>query len=188
MDYYSYQASARAWAVAAQNFIDNPSWSTGLTATAKFFENAFDSAALLLPGIPAVAGISGRLTNAAMDAGPGAWRMVNEAMSARAAAYQQRITGAAGSAYFVGGVKFYGYKAGVLLDAKGPGYAGFVKDGRFTRWFTGGDALIDQARRQLKAAGGVPIEWHVAEAAAAKAMRRLLEDEGIDGIRILHVP
>jgi len=59
--------------------------------------------------------------------GPGVWRIVNEEMSERAAAYQTQITGRpANESYTVKGVKFDGYSAGMLLDAKGPGYAQWV--------------------------------------------------------------
>ena len=47
-------------------------------------------------------------------------------MSARTAAYQTQITGQTGQAYIVNGVKFDGYTDGMLLDAKGPGYATFL--------------------------------------------------------------
>ncbi|WP_436845726.1 polymorphic toxin-type HINT domain-containing protein [Streptomyces shenzhenensis] len=121
--------------------------------------------------------------------GPGTWGTVNEAMSARAAAYQTRVTGVPnGLGYTVKGVKFDGFQAGTLLDAKGPGYAGFVKDGRFRPWYDGADGLADQAQRQLNAAGGTPITWHVAEANAVTAMRNLFADRGISGIKIVHTP
>ncbi len=57
------------------------------------------------------------------EAGPGAWGVVAESMSERAAAYQTQITGrAAGSVYWLNGVKFDGFADGVLQDAKGPRY------------------------------------------------------------------
>ncbi|MGQ5652493.1 polymorphic toxin-type HINT domain-containing protein [Streptomyces sp. EKR5.2] len=121
--------------------------------------------------------------------GPGTWGTVNEAMSARAAAYQTRVTGVPrGFGYTVNGVKFDGFQGGTLLDAKGPGYAGFVKGGRFRSWYNGADSLADQAQRQLNAAGGTPITWHVAEADAVTAMRNLFADRGISGINIVHTP
>jgi hypothetical protein len=119
---------------------------------------------------------------------PGQWRKVNEAMSPRARAYQQQITGRSGEAYFVGGVKFDGIADGVLLDAKGPGYSNFVKDGKFRSWFNGQKRLLKQARDQLQAACGRPIRWDVAEADAATAIRRLLADNNIVGIDVVHTP
>ncbi|MFY0573606.1 Tox-REase-5 domain-containing protein [Cystobacter fuscus] len=60
--------------------------------------------------------------------GPGQWAPANESMSARARAYQEQISGhSADDAYWVGGmstkaggVRFDGFKDGVLLEAKGP--------------------------------------------------------------------
>jgi Restriction endonuclease fold toxin 5 len=119
---------------------------------------------------------------------PGAWQAVDESMSARAAAYQAQITGRPGEAYIVGGVRFDGLDARGLIDAKGPGYATFVRDGEFRSWFTGADDLVAQAQRQLNVAGGQPVTWHVAEAEAATAIRNLLQERGIQGISVVHTP
>ncbi|MGV9210898.1 polymorphic toxin-type HINT domain-containing protein [Micromonospora sp. RB23] len=121
--------------------------------------------------------------------GPGTWGVVAESMSASAAAYQVRVTGVPfGFGYEVNGVKFDGFRDGVLLDAKGLGYAKFAKDGRFVSWYDGADGLVGQAQRQLKAAGGTPITWLVAEADAVTAMRNLFADRGISGINLVHTP
>lgn len=111
-------------------------------------------------------------------------------MSPRAAAYQEQITGCAcGNVYDVDGVAFDGFRNGGLLDAKGPGYGTFVgKDGNFRPWYRGADSLADQARRQLAAANGTPITWHVAEENAAGAMRNLFANEGISGINVVWTP
>ena len=120
-------------------------------------------------------------------AGPGAWEAVSESMSARAAAYQSQITGVAtDEAYVVNGVKFDGFSNGELLDAKGPGYANFVEDGEFKPFFQGADDLVAQAQRQVVAADGTPITWHVAEPEAATAMQNLLSESGITGIKVVH--
>ncbi len=125
----------------------------------------------------------------AAKAGPGAWGSAAEAMSGRAAAYQSQITGrAAGSVYRVNGVKFDGFANGVLQEAKGPGYAKFVRNGQFQPWFSGADGLASQAQRQLSAAGGTPITWSVAEADAATAINNLFVSRGISGIDVVHVP
>lgn len=120
---------------------------------------------------------------------PGKWITVNEHMSQRAAAYQQQITGVnANQSYLVDGVKFDGFNDGVLLDAKGPGYAWAVRDGEFADYYRGSEALQGQARRQIQAAGGVPIRWHVAEQPAATAMTELFRENRIKGIEVIHTP
>jgi hypothetical protein len=45
------------------------------------------------------------------------------------------------------------------------------------------DDLIAQAQRQLSVSGGTPIQWHVAEAQTAGAIRTLLQQRGIQGVR-----
>jgi len=122
--------------------------------------------------------------------GPGRWATAREAMSARAAAYQAQISGrAAGEVYLVNGVKFDALVGGTLREAKGPGYAGFVKDGKFVEWFEGADSMVDQAARQIGAAGATPIEWHIAEEEAAQAIRKLLAaDPRTSGVKVLYTP
>jgi RHS repeat-associated protein len=121
--------------------------------------------------------------------GPGNWTAVNEGMSGRAAAFQREATGVPnGMGYVVNGVKFDGYQGGSLLDAKGPGYAKFVKNGEFLPWYNGADSLVAQAQRQLAAAGGTPIDWRVAEPEAATAMRNLFANNGITGINVATWP
>jgi RHS repeat-associated protein len=130
-----------------------------------------------------------RVAKRASKAGPGAWGPAAESMSGRAAAYQARVAGgAAGSVYRVGGVKFDGFANGVLQEAKGPGYAKFVRNGQFKPWFSGADGLASQAQRQLAAAGGTPITWSVAEAEAATAINNLFMSRGISGINVSYVP
>jgi hypothetical protein len=131
--------------------------------------------------------------------GPGQWGPSHESMSKRAARYQEQICGQpASEAYWVrgvgrksGGVKFDGFENGVLLEAKGPGYANKFDDELMPKkWFapSGAKQLVDQAERQLKAAPGVPIRWHVAEKNAADAIRELLKGRGIQGIEVVHTP
>lgn len=90
--------------------------------------------------------------------------------------------------YRVNGVKFDGFARGVLQEAKGPGYANFVKDGRFQPWYNGADSLVSQAQRQLAAAGGTPITWSVAESNAVTAINNLFADRGISGINVVLAP
>ncbi|PTL76716.1 hypothetical protein DAT35_48170 [Vitiosangium sp. GDMCC 1.1324] len=133
--------------------------------------------------------------------GPGQWGPANESMSARARAYQEQITGcSADDAYWVGGmstkaggVKFDGFKNGVLLEAKGPGYANKFLDNLDPKtWFknSGARDLVNQAERQLKAARGtgVPIRWHIAEEKTAEAIRLLFKNEGVVGIEVVYTP
>jgi RHS repeat-associated protein len=133
----------------------------------------------------------GRGAAKAAQTGPGQWTRVVESMSVRAAHYQSRITGRLPDVgYVANGVKFDGFDdvAGVLLDAKGPGYSTFVRNGRFQPWYRGANQLVGQARRQVGAANGTPIRWHVAEQEAADAMRSLLQRNGIQGIDVVHTP
>jgi Restriction endonuclease fold toxin 5 len=91
-----------------------------------------------------------------------------------------------------GGVKFDGFKDGVLLEAKGPGYAQFFDGLEPKYWFrpSGAQELIAQAKRQSeKIRGmGIPVEWHVAEKQVADALRLLFERNDIDGIKVIHTP
>lgn len=118
---------------------------------------------------------------------PGRWKDVNESMSDRARRYQLQITGREGQAFEVNGVHFDGVNDSHYLEAKGPGYASFVRNGVFLPFFEGRDRLANQARNQSAAANGKPIVWHVAEEAAS-AMRDLLRLESITGIEIVHTP
>jgi hypothetical protein len=130
--------------------------------------------------------------------GPGEWGPAHESMSKRSARYQEQITGRpASEAYWVGrvgkkkGVKLDGFEEGVLLDAKGPGYANkFDDDLNPKKWFapSGAKQLVDQAVRQLIAARGVPVRWHVAEKKSADAIRKLLRRENVHGIEVVHTP
>jgi hypothetical protein len=64
----------------------------------------------------------------------------------------------------------------VLLEAKGPGYANLL-DPRNVDWSTARAKLVAQADAQVRAAGGTPIEWHVAEQAALDRMRMFLPSQ-----------
>ncbi|MFP2959795.1 Tox-REase-5 domain-containing protein [Myxococcus sp. 1LA] len=159
-------------------------------------------AAAVLSGGPGAAIILQRAGTAAKDGapskGPGQWRPAKESMSPRARRYQEQITGhSADEAYWVGGVgkngegvKFDGFKKGVLLEAKGPGYAKFFEGLDPKHWFknSGAKALVEQADRQFRAAKGVEIRWHIAEENAASAIRRLLRDNEIEGIEVVFTP
>jgi hypothetical protein len=161
-------------------------------------------AAAVLGGGPGAAIILQRASTATQGAspssGPGHWGPARESMKPRARRYQEQLTGhSADEAYWVGGmstkeggVKFDGFKDGVLLEAKGPGYAKFFEGLRPKEWFrhSGAKGLIEQADRQLKKVKGtgLRIEWHVAEADAAAAFRELLQNANLEEIRVIHTP
>ncbi|RKH63924.1 SitA5 family polymorphic toxin [Corallococcus llansteffanensis] len=120
--------------------------------------------------------------------GPGKWVQVTESMSERARAYQAQVTGTPeGQAYRVEGVgeraDFDGFDATepLLLDAKGPGYEKFL-DGvqGFKRYFRGDIRVLEQARRQLRCAKGIPVRWIVAEERFAVMLRKMFARESID--------
>jgi hypothetical protein len=120
----------------------------------------------------------------------GRWVSVNEHMSASARAYQSQITGMPpGLSYEVNGVKFDGFRDGVLLDAKDQ-YRRFVdsQTGDWESWWRGREELIKRARSQVAAANGIPIQWHWADEEAALAARQTLEDENIIEIEIIYTP
>jgi len=120
----------------------------------------------------------------------GRWTRTTEAMSAEAAAYQKQITGrSADRSYLLNGTKFDGVKNGTLIDAKS-GYSNFVnrRTGEFHSWFKGSQGLVDQARRQLKAAGGNSIQWHFENKSVRDATERLFKKEGISGIDLKYTP
>lgn len=119
---------------------------------------------------------------------PGTWTPVNESMSDFSRAYQEQITGQTGQAYVVDGVKFDGVTDTSYLDAKGL-YTNFVNgSGEFEPWWQGSGDFIDQAQRQLNVANGYPIEWHFAEEGAANATQSLFNQNGINGIQVIHTP
>jgi hypothetical protein len=127
------------------------------------------------PGIPA-------------SGGPGRWEKATESMKPPARKYQAQITGAPeGYVYKIGDVKFDGYKDGVLLEVKGPGYLDFFKkDGDPKYWFRGAESMVKQAERQLEVANDIPIEWHFAEREVADTMRALFHESGLDAIKVVH--
>lgn len=111
-----------------------------------------------------------------VDRAMGQWVNAREYMSARAAAYQDAVTGRMQDmAYRVAGVKFDGVKE-KLIETKGPGYDRFIdpQTGTWQPWFTGAQKMFDQAQRQVAAANGAPIEWRVAEERSAALIGQLL--------------
>ncbi|WP_227027903.1 Tox-REase-5 domain-containing protein [Corallococcus soli] len=131
---------------------------------------------------------------AAPSAGPGKWGPARESMSERARRYQEQISGhSADEAYWVGDVKFDGFTDGVLLEAKGPGYANKFLDNLDPKsWFkdSGAVELVKQANRQISRVRGtgIPIEWHIAEKSVADAIRKLFQENKIKEIAVIHTP
>lgn len=125
--------------------------------------------------------------------GPGEWTKKAERMSGAAQRYQSQVTGAPeGWVYRVRTgpgpkdfVDFDGFKDGVLLEIKGPGYRKLLQKMHGKEWFDGVDDMIAQANRQLNAAGSTPIRWHFAEQEVAGFIRKLFQDKGLDGIEVV---
>jgi len=129
--------------------------------------------------------------------GPGKWVRKNEGMKPRARKYQSEVSGAPeGWVYRVerAGEKydFDGFKDGRLVDGKGLNYDNkFLDTLEPQHWFenTGAQEMLKNAERQRRVANGVPIRWHVAESKAARAIRKLLADNGHLGpIEVIHTP
>jgi hypothetical protein len=163
-------------------------------------------AARALSGAPGAALLLHRANTGAGGAGtgdgrgPGEWGPAQESKEPGPARdYQEYITGhSADEAYWVGGVgkksggtKFDGFKDGVLIEAKGPGYLNKFEDNLDPKpWFklTGAQDLIDQARRQCERVRGTGfrIEWYVAEERVAEAIKKLFEGKGFRELTVIH--
>jgi hypothetical protein len=142
-------------------------------------------------GLGAATGGLKRPITEAFEAQPGRWMGDFEGgtnMSEAAAAYQSRVCHAAeGQGYYVKGVQFDGYEGGKLLDAKYyPDGSGMARSLDRNNYFVG-NKLLDQARRQLAAAGGAKVEWRVASEGAANKIRQLFSGNGIS-IDVVFVP
>jgi hypothetical protein len=129
--------------------------------------------------------------------GPGSWVQKAEGMSEDALRYQLQVTGTPKGwvyrVFFGPGpddyVDFDGFANGVLLEAKGPNLAQFIDDSlEPLRFFKGADGMLRQARRQSRAANGLPIHWIVAEKKFADFLRRLFDNRNLEHINVVHVP
>jgi hypothetical protein len=165
-----------------------------------------EQAARALSGAPGAALLLHRANTGAGGAGtgdgrgPGEWGPAQEAKEPGPARdYQEYITGhTADEAYWVGGVgkksggtKFDGFKDGVLIEAKGPGYLNKFEDNLNPKyWFklTGAQDLIEQARRQCERVRGTGfrIEWYVAEKKTKAAIEKLFEGKDFREITVIH--
>ncbi len=119
----------------------------------------------------------------------GVWEETREAMSDASREYQKFITGAEeGMVYKVDGVKFDGFKDGVLVEAKG-NYSNFIdKSGNFYEWFNGKESLLNQANRQLAAAGGIKIQWYFNDEVSMNAVKKLFFGNNIESIEFILKP
>lgn len=90
--------------------------------------------------------------------------------------------------YKVNGVKFDGFKDGVLIEAKG-NYSNFVNKstGSFYDWFKGKESLISQANRQISVANGVKIRWYFNDPVSMEAVKKLLNGK-VHGIEFVLKP
>ncbi|KAA1245780.1 Tox-REase-5 domain-containing protein [Aquimarina sp. RZ0] len=123
----------------------------------------------------------------------GKWKTVNESMSDAAKSYQEFISGKNWNESFEmilpngNPVKFDALKDGVLGEAKS-GMLNFVDaNGNFKPFFTGQDAIVNQARRQREAASDLPIEWHFEHDIVRQAFQNLLQNRGFN-IKFIHTP
>jgi hypothetical protein len=129
--------------------------------------------------------------------GPGKWVQKAEGMSDDAMRYQVQVTGTPKGwvyrVFFGPGpddyVDFDGFVNGVLLEAKGPNLAKFIDEGlEPVGFFKGADGMLQQARRQFRAANGLPIRWIVAEKRFADFLREMSHQRSLSSIEVLHVP
>ena len=128
--------------------------------------------------------------------GPGQWIQKPESMSAEARRYQSQVTGAPeGWVYRVRTgpgpkdfVDFDGFRDGVLLETKGPGYQELLRKMQGKEWFDGLNEMVGQAQRQLRASGGSPVHWHFAEQGVANLLNKLLKEKGHGRIKIIPPP
>ncbi len=124
---------------------------------------------------------------------PGAWKHKKFAGSERARRYQEQITGrSADDVYFVGKVEYDGFEAGILREAKAEGYLEFFeKNGQPKPWYVSSGnfkELISQAQNQVRAARGIPLQWHVAERELVGILRRHFAQAGIENIQVIFTP
>lgn len=124
------------------------------------------------------------------EGGPGSWQLSPKRTGGEV--YQEQITGVRrGIEYDVpsdrvpsGKVRFDGFDAErkVLLDAKDwKGYP--PKDVDFWQ-----KKVSQQANNQLIAAKGIPVEWHFSTQESLFAVRRALDAEQVNGIRLVLTP
>jgi hypothetical protein len=118
----------------------------------------------------------------------GKWVKTNENMSDFSKSYQEKITGRSwNESYELNGVKFDGYKGGVLIDTKG-NMNQFLDGDNFKVWYTGHKSSLDQANRQLDVANGAPIEWYFSDKEYMEVLQDYFVKEGVTEIKFIHDP
>ncbi len=123
----------------------------------------------------------------------GLWMAENTDPGDRSWVYQGYVTGRPGEAFEHNGVRFDGVADSALLEAKGY-YRDFIdpKTGDFYDWYYASDSgvedLISQAKRQVQAAEGAPIEWHFNEEDVMDLVSQLFKNEGLRGIKLVYDP
>ncbi len=130
------------------------------------------------------------------DGGPGQWGPPSTPRTSAGAAYQEQVTGAPpGTEYKVplarrasGNVDFDGYdpERNVLLDAKD--YNNWPPEGPPKLRQMAINKLLKEAKDQVNAADGTPIEWHVPTEAKASELSDIFDNEGIEGIQVVTTP
>ncbi len=117
------------------------------------------------------------------DGGPGQW--VQSPKRSGGVEHQKKVTGAPeGVEYAVpadtksGKILFDGYKDGKLIDAKD-----------WKKWPPEDKAfwrknVLEEARDQVKAAKGTPIEWHFSTREKADYVRGFLRENGVQGLSV----
>lgn len=123
---------------------------------------------------------------------PGSYVRKNESMSDFSRRYQEQQGGRPGQAYRVTGpdgkpVDFDAIDGDTLIDGKAKLAQFFDEAGNPKPFFRGAEEAVDQARRQVRAAEGRPIEWRFAEPGPARYFADRFEVEGIP-IIVRHVP
>ncbi|HEV7816141.1 MAG TPA: Tox-REase-5 domain-containing protein [Janthinobacterium sp.] len=124
------------------------------------------------------------------EGGPGMWQA--SPVRAAGADYQEFVTGVErGVEYSVplasipsGKAVFDGYDAerGVLLEAKDwKGYP--PRDATFWQ-----DETVKQAKNQLRAANGTPVEWHFSTQKSLASVAQALRYKDVDGVKLIFNP
>ena len=75
-----------------------------------------------------------------------------------------------------------GHSSTPSLDTAGTWHDWFIKSK------TGTQSIVDQAKRQIKAAQGVPIEWHFEEKIVRDLVEHLINKEKLKGIKFIYTP